>query len=36
LYPWYKVINELLGIGQEIWIAQKQDRICIVSQPEGR
>jgi hypothetical protein len=36
LFPWYKVINELLGIGQEIWIAQKQGRICIVSQPEGR
>jgi hypothetical protein len=30
LFPWYKVINELLGIGQEIWIAQKQGRICIV------
>jgi hypothetical protein len=36
LFPWHKVIDELLGIGQEIWIAQKQGRICIVSQPEGR
>ena len=36
LFPWYKVINELLGIGQEIWIARKQGSICIISQPEGR
>jgi len=36
LFPWYKVINELLEIGQEIWIAKKEGRICIISEPEAR
>jgi hypothetical protein len=36
LFPWYKVINELLDIGQEIWIAKKEGRICIISEPEAR
>jgi hypothetical protein len=35
-FPWYKVINELLEIGQEIWIAKKEGRICIISKPEVR
>ena len=36
LFPWYKIINELLEIGQEIWIDKKDDRICIISEPEVR
>jgi len=36
LFPWYKGINELLEIGQEIWIAKKEGRICIISEPEAR
>jgi hypothetical protein len=36
LFPWDKVISELLGIGQEIWIAKKEGRIGIISEPEAR
>ena len=36
LFPWYIVINELLEIGQEIWIAKKEGNICIISEPEAR
>ena len=36
LFPWHKLITELLEIGQEIWIAKKEDRICIISEPEAR
>lgn len=36
LFPWYKIINELLGIGQKIWIARKKGKICILSEPEER
>ena len=36
LFPWHKVIDELLGIGQEIWIDRKESRICINSKPKAR
>jgi hypothetical protein len=36
LFPWFKVINELHEIGQDIWIAKKEGGICIISEPEAR
>jgi hypothetical protein len=36
LFPWYKIVNELLEIGQEIWINRKKGKICILSEPEVR
>jgi hypothetical protein len=34
LFPWYKVVNQLLEIGQEVWINKREGKICIISEPE--
>ena len=33
LFPWYKVFNQLIEIGQEVWINKIEDRINITSKP---
>jgi hypothetical protein len=36
LFPWLTVVDELLEIGQEAWIAKKNRQICILSKPESQ
>jgi hypothetical protein len=36
LFPWYKVFNQLIEIGQEIWVNEKEGKICIISEPKSR
>jgi hypothetical protein len=36
LFPWYKVVKELIEIGQEIWIDEKEGKISITSEPKTR
>jgi len=36
LFPWYRAMNELLEIGQEIWINKKEGKICIISEPAAQ
>jgi hypothetical protein len=33
LFPWYKVVKLLIEIGQEIWVDEKEGKICITSEP---
>jgi hypothetical protein len=34
LFPWYKIIKRLINIGQEIWVNEKEGKICIISEPK--
>jgi hypothetical protein len=34
LFPWYKVVKLLIEIGQEIWVNEKEGKICITSEPK--
>lgn len=34
LFPWYKIIKRLIDIGQEIWVNEKEGKICITSEPK--
>jgi hypothetical protein len=34
LFPWHKVFNQLIEIGQEIWVNRKEGRIHITSEPK--
>jgi hypothetical protein len=34
LFPWHKVFNQLIEIGQEIWVNRKEGRIHIISEPK--
>jgi hypothetical protein len=34
LFPWYKVVKLLIEIGQEIWVDEKEGKICITSEPK--
>ncbi len=36
LFPWYRVIKLLIGIGQNIWVSEKEGKICITSEPKGQ
>ncbi len=33
LFPWYKVVKLLVEIDQEIWVNEKEGKICITSEP---
>jgi len=33
-FPWYKVVKLLIEIGQEIWVDEKEGKICITSEPK--
>ncbi len=30
LFPWYQVFEQLIEIGQEVWIYKKEDKIYII------
>jgi hypothetical protein len=32
-FPWYKLINELIRIGQRVWVEKKEGKIYITSEP---
>jgi hypothetical protein len=34
IFPWYKIIKQLIDIGQEIWLNEKEGKICIISEPK--
>jgi hypothetical protein len=34
LFPWYRVIHELVEIGQNVWMSKKEGRIHIRSEPK--
>jgi len=34
LFPWHKVVNQLLEIGQEVWVNKREGNICIISEPK--
>jgi hypothetical protein len=34
LFPWYIVVKELIEIGQEIWVDEKEGKIAITSEPK--
>lgn len=34
VFPWYKVFNQLIEIGQEVWIDKKEGEIHITSEPK--
>ena len=34
LFPWYKMVKLLIEIGQEIWVDEKEGKICITSEPK--
>jgi hypothetical protein len=34
LFPWYKVFRLLIEIGQEIWVNEKEGKVCIISEPK--
>ena len=34
LFPWHQVFNQLIEIGQEVWINKRGDQIYINSKPE--
>jgi hypothetical protein len=36
LFPWYKVVDQLLEIGQDIWMNKQEGKIWILSEPEVR
>lgn len=33
LFPWYKIFNQLIEIGQEVWISRMEGKISIISKP---
>jgi len=33
LFPWYNVIKLLIETGHEIWVTEKEGKICIASEP---
>ena len=34
LFPWYKVFNQLIEIGQEVWISKIEGKMSIISNPK--
>jgi hypothetical protein len=34
IFPWYKIIKQLMDIGQETWVNEKEGKICITSEPK--
>lgn len=34
LFPWYKVFNQLIEIGQEVWISKIEGKMSIISKPK--
>lgn len=34
LFPWYKALNYLLDIGQEVWVRKSEGEIEITSEPK--
>jgi hypothetical protein len=34
LFPWHKVIRELLEIGQEVWVNKKEGKLRIRTEPK--
>ena len=35
LFPWYHVFDQLIEIGEVVWIYKKEDKIYISSKPEA-
>ncbi len=35
-FPWYKLFNQLIDIGQEVWVSKEEDKINITSKPRAR
>lgn len=33
-FPWYSVIKLLIEIDQEIWVSERENHICITSEPK--
>jgi len=33
-FPWYKVFNQLIEIGQEVWISKTEGKMAIHSKPK--
>ncbi len=34
LFPWFKVFNLLIEIGQKVWVEKKENKIHIISEPK--
>ena len=34
LFPWHKVFNQLIEIGQEVWISKIEGKMSIISKPK--
>ena len=34
LFPWYKTMNQLIEIGQNVWVSKKEGKIYITSEPK--
>jgi len=34
LFPWHKVVKLLVKNGHEIWVSEKEGKICITSEPK--
>jgi hypothetical protein len=32
-FPWYRLIDSLIGIGQRVWVEKKEDTLYITSEP---
>ena len=35
LFPWHGLFNQLIEIGQQVWIGKREDKIYISSKPEA-
>lgn len=34
VFPWHKLIDHLIGIGQHVWVKKEKKKIYIVSEPK--
>jgi hypothetical protein len=34
LFPWYKVFNQLIEIGQEVWVSKAEGKMSVISKPK--
>jgi len=32
-FPWHQVINQLIKIGQKVWVEKREENIYIISEP---
>jgi hypothetical protein len=34
LFPWFKTMNQLIEIGQNVWVSKKEGKVYITSEPK--